>query len=73
MSGPSAPDEAFSSSHPGPTSLANVLRRDNVEGAAMSGSHAEEIVVDHFEGEDWSALVDADSEPELDLPVPPVA
>ena len=34
----------------------------------MPGSHAEEIVVDYFEGEDWAVLDEAESEPELDLP-----
>jgi len=38
----------------------------------MPGSHAEEIVVDYFESGDWSAVIDADTEPELDLPpLPP--
>jgi hypothetical protein len=38
----------------------------------VPGSHAEEIVVDYFEAEDWAALDDAESEPDLDLPpVPP--
>jgi hypothetical protein len=34
----------------------------------VPGSHAEEIVVDYFEAEDWALLDDADAEPELDLP-----
>ena len=38
----------------------------------MPGSHAEEIVEDYFEGEDWGALIDAEAEPDLDLPpLPP--
>jgi hypothetical protein len=38
----------------------------------MSGSHAEDIVGDYFEGDDWAELVDAESEPDLDLPpLPP--
>jgi hypothetical protein len=40
----------------------------------MPGSHAEEIVVDYFEGDDWAELMDGESEPELDLPaLPPPA
>jgi len=40
----------------------------------MPGSHAEEIVGDYFESEDWAALVDSDAEPELDPPpLPPPA
>jgi hypothetical protein len=34
----------------------------------VPGSHAEDIVVDYFEGEDWAALDDAEAEPDLDLP-----
>ena len=34
----------------------------------MPGSHAEEIVVDYFEGDDWAELMDDEAEPELDLP-----
>ena len=34
----------------------------------MPGSHAEEIVVDYFEGDDWAELVEAEAEPDLDLP-----
>ena len=30
------------------------------------GRHADDIVGDYFEGEDWDALVDADADPELD-------
>jgi hypothetical protein len=38
----------------------------------MPGSNADDIVGDYFEGEDWEALIDADSEPDLDLPpLPP--
>jgi hypothetical protein len=40
----------------------------------VSGSHAEDIVVDYFEGDNWDALDDTESEPELDLPpLPPTA
>jgi hypothetical protein len=34
----------------------------------VPGSHAEDIVVDYFETEDWAALDDAESEPDLELP-----
>jgi len=34
----------------------------------MPGSHAEEIVVDYFEADDWADLVDVEAEPDLDLP-----
>ena len=36
------------------------------------GSHADDIVGDYFEAEDWGALddTDAEREPELDLPPP---
>ena len=38
----------------------------------MAGWHAEEIVVDYFESEDWAALDDVDTEAELDSdPVAP--
>jgi hypothetical protein len=33
----------------------------------MPGSHAEEIVGDYFESEDWAALAE-DADPELELP-----
>jgi len=39
---------------------------DNRGECPVPGSHAEEIVVDYFEGEDWAVLDDA--EPDLDLP-----
>jgi hypothetical protein len=42
----------------------------------MPGSHAEEIVVDYFECDDWADFVEAEAEaePELDLPpLPPPA
>ena len=44
----------------------------------MPGSHAEEIVVDYFEGDEWADFaevdVEAEAEPELDLPpLPPPA
>ena len=34
----------------------------------MPGSHAEEIVVDYFEAEDWADLAEVEAEPDLDLP-----
>jgi hypothetical protein len=38
----------------------------------MPGSHAEEIVVDYFEAEDWADLADVEAEPDLELPpLPP--
>ena len=40
----------------------------------MPGSHAEEIVGDYYESDDWaeSLAEDAESEPDLDLPpLPP--
>ena len=40
----------------------------------MPGSHAEEIVVDYFEADEWADFVEAEAEPELDLPpLPPPA
>ena len=32
----------------------------------MAGWHAEEIVVDYFESEDWAALDEPEAEPEVD-------
>jgi hypothetical protein len=38
----------------------------------MAGSHAEDIVGDFFDSDDWGELVDGEGEPELDLPpLPP--
>ncbi len=38
----------------------------------MPGSHAEEIVVDYFEYEEWALVMDGEAEPDLDLPpLPP--
>jgi hypothetical protein len=34
----------------------------------MPGSHAEEIVVDYFEADDWVDLMDVEAEPDLELP-----
>jgi hypothetical protein len=34
----------------------------------VPGSHAEDIVVDYFEAENWSVLLDSDPEPDADLP-----
>ena len=40
----------------------------------MPGSHAEEIVVDYFEGYDWAGFAETEAEPDLDLPpLPPPA
>lgn len=39
----------------------------------MPGSHAEEIVDDYFESEDWAVLIDEEDEPDLDLPPLPPA
>jgi hypothetical protein len=36
----------------------------------MPGSNAEDIVGDYFEGEDWDTLIDAEAEPDLELPPP---
>ena len=38
----------------------------------MPGSHAEEIVVDYFEGDDWAELIDGEAEPEPELDLPPL-
>jgi hypothetical protein len=35
------------------------------------GSHADDIVGDYFETEDWGSLVDAEADPELELPPSP--
>ena len=32
------------------------------------GSHADDIVGDYFEAEDWAALADPEADPELELP-----
>lgn len=37
----------------------------------MPGSHADDIVGDYFESEDWGALVDAESDPDVEPPMPP--
>jgi hypothetical protein len=34
----------------------------------MSGSHAEDIVVEYLEAESWASLDDAETEPEPDVP-----
>jgi hypothetical protein len=39
----------------------------------MPGSHADDIVGDFFESDDWSELVEADPESEPELPSPPEA
>jgi hypothetical protein len=36
------------------------------------GSHADDIVGEYFESEDWAALDDADADPDADVPrLPP--
>jgi hypothetical protein len=35
------------------------------------GSHADDIVGDYFDSEDWGTLDDVDDDPELELPPPP--
>jgi hypothetical protein len=37
----------------------------------MPGSHADDIVGEYFEAEDWAALVDAEADPELEPPAQP--
>jgi hypothetical protein len=37
----------------------------------MPGSHADDIVGEYFEGDDWADLEEA--EPDLDVPPPPAA
>ena len=47
---------------------------NNDQGAVMTGSHAEEIVGDYSDPDDWAEqlLDDTESEPDLDLPpLPP--
>ncbi len=40
----------------------------------MPGSHAEEIVVDYLQAEDWAEVIDIEAEPDLDVPpLPPPA
>ena len=36
----------------------------------MAGWHAEDIVVDYFESEDWAALDESDAEPDVDSDAP---
>ncbi len=38
----------------------------------MPGSHADDIVGDYFDSEDWAALVEAEPDSELELDPPPV-
>ena len=38
----------------------------------MPGSHAEEIVVDYFEGDEWAEFVEVEAEAEPDLDLPPL-
>jgi hypothetical protein len=52
--------------------LRQTLGLENLKGAAMPGSYAEEIVVDFIESDDWAVLTEDEAEPELDLPpLPP--
>jgi hypothetical protein len=47
---------------------------NNHKGAVMPGSHADEIVGDYLESDDWAEQLmdDAEAEPDLDLPpLPP--
>jgi hypothetical protein len=39
----------------------------------MSGSHAEDIVVEYLEAENWASLDDPETEPELDTPPLPAS
>jgi hypothetical protein len=45
---------------------------NNDEGAVMTSSHAEEIVGDYFESDDWADQLEADGEAEPDLELPPL-
>jgi len=38
----------------------------------MTGSHAEEIVGDYFESDDWAEQLGTDTEEEPDLDLPPL-
>lgn len=38
----------------------------------MTSSHAEEIVGDYFESDDWADQLEADGEAEPDLELPPL-
>ena len=38
----------------------------------MPGSHAEDIVVDYFEADDWVVLDEAEDEADPDLDLPPL-
>ena len=44
------------------------MASDNQGRNVVAGSHAEDIVVDYFEGEEWAALDDAEDEPEGEPP-----
>jgi hypothetical protein len=37
----------------------------------MASSHAEDIVGDFFESDDWGELVETDADPDRELPPPP--
>jgi hypothetical protein len=37
----------------------------------MPGSHADDIVGEYFEGDEWAELEDAEGEHEPDPPIPP--
>jgi hypothetical protein len=38
----------------------------------MPGSHADDIVGEYFESEDWAAIVDATADPELAAQISPL-
>ena len=72
----SAPKRGILPSSPGgDIFLADALRLDNDKGAVMPGSHADDIVGEFFESDDWGELGGDDAasdEPDLDLPpLPP--
>jgi len=45
---------------------------NNDQGAVMPGSHAEEIVGDYFDPDDWAEQLLEETEAESDLDVPPL-
>ena len=53
--------------------VASTAARDNDQGAVMLGSHADEIVGDYFESDDWAEELVGDDEPEPDLDLPPLS
>jgi len=48
------------------------LRPENDQGAVMPGSHADEIVGDYSDPDDWTEQLLDDAEPEPDLDLPPL-